>query len=68
MWFGQQLDFERDFRSYLTAEKLQSLVTDPYHQLNLVFSEDFYLDFTGDISISCKSLTITADQLTTSTV
>ncbi len=69
LW-GQKQDFERKFRSYLTSEKLQSLIADPSHQLSLVIPNDLDFKEAGfdDISISCKSLSITADQLTSSLI
>ncbi len=55
----------------MTSEKLQSLIADPYYQLTLdIPAQILDLDLKGadfdGISISCKSLTITAYQLTTS--
>ncbi len=68
VWLRPTRHFERKFRSYLTSEKIQNLIVDPYHQLNLVLPVAFDLKVAGfdDISISCKSLTTTANQLTTS--
>ncbi len=62
--------FERKFRSYVTSENLQSLIADAYHQLNLFLPGDLNLkavDFDG-INISCKTLSSTVDQLTTSLI
>ncbi len=51
-WWVQ--DFDQRFRSYLTSEKLQSLIADPYHQLSLVVPGSFDLKVAGfdDINIS----------------
>lgn len=64
LWLGgKNLDFK--FKSYLTSEKLQSLITDPYHQMTVIVPENFDLKAVGfdEISIRCQSLSITAHQL-----
>ncbi len=67
-WWWEMQDFERRLRSYFTSEKLRSLIADPYHQLTLLFPVGFDLRTAGynDISISCKSLTVSVHQLMTS--
>ncbi len=67
LWFwGEILNFEPKLRSYLTSEKGQHLIDDPYNQLTIIVPNDLDLKAAGfdDISISCKSLTITVNQLT----
>lgn len=60
--------FISKFKSYLTSENLQGLISDPCHQLNLVAPVDFDIKAAGfdDIGMSCKSISIKANRLTTS--
>ncbi len=60
--------FKRLLRIHLTSEKIQSLIADPYNQLDIYFPVKVDLKEAGfeDIIISCKTLSITADQLTSS--
>ncbi len=59
-------NFEQKFRSYLTSEKHQSLITDPYHQLELFVPDDLDLKAAGFEDIRCKTLSF--HQLTTSLI
>ncbi len=70
LWWSNKDAFERKFRSYVTSEKLQSFIADPYHQLNLFLPGDLNLKAVGfdGINISCKTLSSTVDQLTTSLI
>lgn len=65
-WYSHNLNFKQQFR--LASERVQSLIADPYHQLSVSIPQDVDLGDAGydDISFSCNSLSMRADQLTTS--
>ncbi len=63
--WGSALTFEQKFRQYLTSEKHQNLIADPYHQLSLCVSDstDFEAEGFEVCNISCSSLSTTVNQL-----
>lgn len=58
------------FRLYLTSEKHQNLITDPYHQLRICIPEnmDFEAECFEATNITCSSLSTTVNQLTKSLI